>query len=145
MIDKAAEEGNMKKAKFLHIVPPQVFAFVIGCIPVALGCYFGSEMVTNIINALSGRPIQALEVIGGLLPAIGIAMNLRAISKPGILLWYVLGFIIAVYLNLDTMPIAIIAGIVAYIYTGVVALAEEKQTAAATAGGFDDEFDDDFE
>ena len=56
-----------------------------------------------------------------------------------------MGFIIAVYLNLDTMPIAIIAGIVAYIYTGVVALAEEKQTAAATAGGFDDEFDDDFE
>ena len=91
MIDKAAEEGNMKKAKFLHIVPPQVFAFVIGCIPVALGCYFGSEMVTNIINALSGRPLQALEVIGGLLPAIGIAMNLRAISKPGILLWYVPG------------------------------------------------------
>ena len=56
-----------------------------------------------------------------------------------------LGFIIAVYLNLDTMPIAIIAGIVAYIYTGVVALAEEKQTAAATVGGFDDELDDDFE
>lgn len=145
MIDKAAEEGNMKKAKFLHIVPPQVFAFVIGCIPVALGCYFGSEMVTNIINALSGRPLQALEVIGGLLPAIGIAMNLRAISKPGILLWYVLGFIIAVYLNLDTMPIVIIAGIVAYIYTGVVALAEEKQTAAATAGGFGNDLDDDFE
>lgn len=136
----------MKKAKFLHIVPPQVFAFVIGCIPVALGCYFGSDVVTNIINALSGRPLQALEVIGGLLPAIGIAMNLRAISKPGILLWYVLGFIIAVYLNLDTMPIAIIAGIVAYIYTGVVALAEEKQTAiAAGASGFDDDFDDDFE
>ena len=205
MIDKAAEEGNMKKAKFLHIVPPQVFAFIIGCIPVALGCYFGSDVVTNIIHALSGRPLQALEVIGGLLPAIGIAMNLRdslairtapivillgkivspfvwllsastnlvsrltpmqfddadeemsrdeiaymnlrAISKPGILLWYVLGFIIAVYLNLDTMPIAIIAGIVAYIYTGVVALAEEKQTAAATAGAdsFDDDFDDDFE
>jgi len=149
MIDKAAEEGNMKKAKFLHIVPPQVFAFIIGCIPVALGCYFGSDVVTNIIHALSGRPLQALEVIGGLLPAIGIAMNLRAISKPGILLWYVLGFIIAVYLNLDTMPIAIIAGIVAYIYTGVVALAEEKQTAAATAtagaDSFDDDFDDDFE
>lgn len=147
MIDKAAEEGNMKKAKFLHIVPPQVFAFIIGCIPVALGCYFGSDVVTNIIHALSGRPLQAFEVIGGLLPAIGIAMNLRAISKPGILLWYVLGFIIAVYLNLDTMPIAIIAGIVAYIYTGVVALAEEKQTAAATAGAdsFDDDFDDDFE
>lgn len=49
-------------------------------------------------------------------------------------------------MNLDTMPIAIIAGIVAYIYTGVVAMAEEKHTiAAAGADSFDDDFDDDFE
>lgn len=141
MIDKAAEEGNMKKAKFLHIVPPQVFAFLIGCVPVALGCYFGADVVTNIIHALEGRPLQALEVIGGLLPAIGIAMNLRAISKPGILLWYVLGFVVAVYLNLSTMPIAIIAGIAAYIYTDVIAKVDEQKAAVAVADDFDDDFE----
>lgn len=141
MIDKAAEEGNMKKAVFLHIVPPQAAAFLLGAVPVALGCYFGSGIVTNIIQMLEGRPLETLQVIGGILPAIGIAMNLRAISKPGILMWYILGFVIAVYLGLETMPIAIIAGIVAYIYTDIIAKTEEKQAVGVAA---DDGYDDDF-
>lgn len=143
MIDKAAEEGNMKKAVFLHIVPPQLFALVIGAVPVALGCYFGSGLVTNLISMLDGRPLQALQVIGGILPAIGIAMNLRAISKPGILLWYILGFILAVYLGLGTMPIAIAGGIVAYLYTGLQAKIEEKP-AVVTVGAASYDDDDDF-
>ena len=142
MIDKATEEGNMTKAKFLHIVPPQVVAFLLGVIPVAIGCYFGSGVVTDIIRMLEGRPLETLQVIGGILPAIGIAMNLRAISKPGILMWYILGFIIAVYLGLETMPIAIIAGIVAYIYTDIIAKTETSQVAAVAVAS-DDE-DDDF-
>ena len=52
MIDKAADEGNMKKAEFLHIVPPQIVALLLGAIPVALGCYFGSGVVTKIITLL---------------------------------------------------------------------------------------------
>lgn len=139
MIDKAADEGNMKKAEFLHIVPPQIVALLLGAIPVTLGCYFGSGVITDIIQLLEGRPLQALEVIGGILPAIGIAMNLRSISKPGILLWYILGFIIAVYLGLETMPIAILAGIIAYIYTELNAKAE-KQPALAKVTEVDDDF-----
>lgn len=142
MIDKAAEEGNMAKAKFLHIVPPQAVAFLLGVIPVAIGCYFGSGVVTDIIKMLEGRPLETLQVIGGILPAIGIAMNLRAISKPGILMWYILGFIIAVYLGLETMPIAIIAGIVAYIYTDIIAKTEENKVAVVAVSNDDD--DDDF-
>lgn len=142
MIDKAAEEGNMKKAVFLHIVPPQAVALLLGAVPVALGCYFGSGVVTRLIELLDGRPLQTLEVIGGILPAIGIAMNLRAISKPGILMWYILGFIVAVYMGLETMPIAIIAGIVAYIYTDIIAKTEEKAPVAQTMET--DDFDEDF-
>ena len=130
MIDQAVEEGNMKKAKFLHVVPPQIVAFLLGAVPVALGCYFGSGIVTNIIEMLAGRPLQALEVVGGILPAIGIAMNLRSISKPGILLWYILGFVIAVYLGLETMPIAILAGIIAYIYTDLISKTEMRPVLA---------------
>lgn len=142
MIDQAVEEGNMKKAKFLHVVPPQIVAFLLGAVPVALGCYFGSGVVTKIIDMLAGRPLQALEVVGGILPAIGIAMNLRSISKPGILLWYILGFVAAVYLGLETMPIAILAGIIAYIYTDLIAKAEMRP-AVAVSGAADDD-DDDF-
>ncbi len=141
MIDQAVEDGNMKKAQFLHIVPPQIVALLLGAVPVALGCYFGSGIVTEIIGILEGRPLQTLEVIGGILPAIGIAMNLRAITKPGILMWYILGFIIAVYLGLETMPIAIISGIVAYIYTDLISKTE-KQAVIAPANT--DDYDEDF-
>ncbi|SHK49639.1 PTS mannose/fructose/sorbose/N-acetylgalactosamine transporter subunit IIC [Hespellia stercorisuis] len=139
-IDRAADEGNMKKAVFYHVAMPQIVTLLLGAIPVALGCYFGSGVVTNIIELLQGRPLQTLEVIGGLLPAIGIAMNLRAISKPGILMWYVLGFILAVYLGLQTMPIAIIAGIVAYLYTDLIAKTEEKTVALDSSEDLDDDF-----
>ncbi len=140
MIDKAVDEGNMRKAVFLHVVPPQVIALLIGAIPVALGCYYGSDVVVQLIEVLEGRPLETLQVIGGILPAIGIAMNLRAISKPGILLWYILGFIIAVYLGLSTMPIAIIAGIVAFIYTDIIAKTEAAPAAVAASDDYDEDF-----
>lgn len=120
MADKAVEEGNIKKVNFLHIVPPQIFAFLIAVIPVTLGAYYGSGLVTNLIQALEGIPLHTLEVIGGILPAIGIAMNLRAISKPGILLWFLSGFVITVYLKLPIMAVAILAGIIGYFYTDLV-------------------------
>lgn len=138
MIDKCALEGNMKKASFLHIVPPQIIAFLIGAVPVTLGCYYGADIVSNIIVALDGTPLRVLEVIGGILPAIGIAMNLRAINKPGILLWFILGFVVTVYLGLTTMPVAIIAGIVAYFYTDIVSIVDRK--IAATTSSNDDDF-----
>lgn len=145
-IDTAVEAGDMKKACFLHVGPPQMITAAITIIPVTLGCYFGSDVIVGIIAALEGKPLTVLEVIGGILPAIGIAMNLRAISKPGILLWFFLGFIIAVYLNLGTMPIAIIAGIVAYFYTSLIAKIEETPTPVmVSAGSIDDDYDEDFD
>lgn len=147
-IDKAVDEGNMKKASFLHIVPPQLMTLAIAAIPVTLGCYFGADLITNLIAVLDGPILTALQVIGGMLPAIGIAMNLRAINKPGILLWFILGFILAVYLGLTTMPIAIISGIVAYFYTSLLAKAEEKPTLAVAGAAqvvLDDDYDEDFD
>lgn len=145
-IDAAADQGNMKKAVFLHIVPPQIIILFIAAVPVTLGCYYGADVIIDIIAALEGTPLRVLEVIGGILPAIGIAMNLRAISKPGILLWFILGFVVAVYLGLSTLPIAILAGIVAYFYTATLAKIEEAPVAVAvTSGDFDDDYDEDFD
>ena len=43
MADKAAEQGDLKKVCFLHVVPPQIVAFAISVIPVMLGAYFGAD------------------------------------------------------------------------------------------------------
>lgn len=155
MIDAACEEGNMKKAVFLHIVPPQVLQFVLCVVPVALGCYFGVDAVTSIINLLQGRPLFTLEVIGGILPALGIAMNLRTLDRPGTLIWFIFGFILTAYLGLGAMPIAIIGFVVAFFYVNLEMKAEEKVAPVAVAAIADtsasdstvasDDSDDDFE
>ncbi len=153
MIDKAAAEGNMKKAVFLHIVPPQILCFFLCVVPVALGCYYGVDAVTQIINFMQGRPLYTLEVIGAILPALGIAMNLRTLDRPGTLIWFVFGFILSAYLGLGAMPVAIIGFVIAFFYVNLEMKAENAApvlqaagaTASASSSVASDDSDDDFE
>lgn len=156
MIDRAAAEGNMKKAVFLHIVPPQILQFILCVTPVALGCFYGVDAVTNIINILQGRPLYTLQVIGGILPALGIAMNLRTLDRPGTLIWFVFGFILSAYLGLGTMPVAIIGFVIAWFYVLLEARVDKVEespqvavaalsTSASTSTVASDDSDDDFE
>lgn len=156
MIDKAAEEGNMKKAVFLHIVPPQILCFFMCVIPVALGCYYGVDMVAKIIDVMQGRPLYTLEVVGAILPALGIAMNLRTLDRPGTLIWFVFGFVLSAYLGLGAMPVAVIGFVIAFFYVNLEMKAETAAPALATASAAastvdssssvaSDDSDDDFE
>ena len=156
MIDAAAARGNMKQAVFLHIVPPQILCFVLCVVPVTLGCYYGVGAVSNIINIMQGRPLYTLQVIGGVLPALGIAMNLRTLDRPGTLIWFIFGFILSAYLGLGAMPIAIIGFVIAFFYVQLEMKAEEgkvvpvlsssgRAVSPATSDIASDDSDDDFE
>ncbi|MDD4371474.1 MAG: PTS sugar transporter subunit IIC [Anaerostipes sp.] len=143
MADKAAEEGNLEKICFYHVVPPQILMFCLCVIPATIATYFGSTAVQGIISQLTGRPLTVLQVIGGLLPALGIAMNLRAINRPGTLLFFVTGFILSVYLELPVIAIAVLAGVIGYFYT--MLLNNKGPQPAGIEGGADTMIDDDEE
>lgn len=117
MADKAAEQGDLKKVCFLHVVPPQIVAFAISVILVMLGAYFGADYMARLVAMLSNDVLHVLQVIGGVLPALGVAMNLRSISRPNSMAFYMLGFILSVYLGLDTIVIAVLGFIIAWFYT----------------------------
>lgn len=117
MADKAAEEGNVKRLNIIQMFPPQIFLFVISVIPVFIAVYFGSGVVSDVLNSIKGTPLHVLQVIGGVLPALGIAMILKAINRKGIILFFLIGFIAAVYFKLPIIVISVIGLIIAYIYT----------------------------
>jgi PTS system mannose-specific IIC component len=117
MADAAAEKGNLNRINFLHVWPPQITMFIFSVVPAMLASYFGAGPVKAVIGSLNGTPLHVLTVIGGILPALGIAMNLRAMNGKGTLVFFLLGFMIAVYSKLPILPIAVFAVIVAYIYT----------------------------
>lgn len=47
----------------------------------------------------------------------GRGVNLRSISRPNSMAFYMLGFILSVYLGLDTIVIAVLGFIIAWFYT----------------------------
>ncbi len=61
--------------------------------------------------------IDVMGILGGALPAIGIVMLLTAVVKEDIMLiFFLFGFICVIFLKLNMIALAIVAGVVAYIY-----------------------------
>lgn len=117
MADKAADEGDIDRINLLHVVPPQVFLVLISVIPVALAAYFGADFVKSGVDLLAGKPLEIMSLIGGILPALGIAMNLRSLNAPGTLVFFLFGFLISVYSGLPILAISLFAGVFAFVYT----------------------------
>ena len=136
--DKAADEGDLEKICFWHVVPPQILMFALCVIPATVATYFGADAVAGVIASLTGKPLQVLQVIGGLLPAVGIAMNLRAISRPGTLLFYMVGFILSQYVGLPVIAVAVLGGIIGYFYTTLLNKPAAAGAVAAVAGEEED-------
>lgn len=145
MAVKAAEEGNIEKICFYHVAPPQILMFCLCVIPATIATYYGSTAVQGLIEQLTGTPLTVLQVIGGLLPALGIAMNLRAISRPGTLLFYMVGFILVQYLGLPVIAVAVLGGVIGYFYTVLLNHNSLPQVAlGGTSQAVIDEDEEDF-
>lgn len=79
---------------------------------------FSTEEPKTAIDSLSGMPLHMLEVIGGVLPAVGIGMTLRMLmSKKSVILFFLLGFLMVTYQGFSMIVVALFAIIIAYFYT----------------------------
>ena len=116
-MDKYAVTGDIKKMAFWQLVPTQLFGYAVTMIPCALLVYFGAPATQGLLDMLAGKPLHILSVIGGILPAIGIAMIIRMLNtRNGILIFFTLGFFLETYSGLSMLVVSIFAAIVAYFY-----------------------------
>ena len=100
--DAAAEQGDIGGVARANWVWPQIFLFVISFIPAFLAVYLGSAVVSDGINWLNTNApwvLKGFEVAGGLLPAIGIALNMRFIFRGGAIPFYFLGYVFALAIS----------------------------------------------
>ena len=112
---------------FWQLWPAQIFAYLVTAIPVGLMVFLGAPAVTGIIEMLTGTPLHILQVIGSLLPAIGIGMLLQMLNtRSGILLFFILGFFLETYSGLPMLIVAIFGGIFAWVYSELKFRKEEE-------------------
>lgn len=111
------KKGNYKKFRSNAIFGPQLVNFLSRFVPSFLVIYFGSGFAKELLETMPQYIIDVMSYLGGVLPAIGIAMLLTAVVKENSLfLFFLFGFVCIVFLNLNMIALTIVAALVAYLY-----------------------------
>lgn len=111
MADKHAQNGNLKMVRFFNYVPSFFVSLLFNGVPAFLVVMYGS-VFGEWLQAFPIVIVNAFELVGALMPALGIGMLLNYIGKTKLIPFFFAGFFMTIYFNLDTMAIAIIAAIV---------------------------------
>ncbi|QRN85508.1 PTS sugar transporter subunit IIC [Clostridia bacterium] len=124
--DKYAEEGDIAKVGLMNWVPGQTLLLVIKVPAVIIAAVYGPDLVSAAIAFVGDNVLHALIVAGGMLPALGIALNLRSILKKATIPYFIVGFALVAYLGLDIIGVALF---------GVVMAAVSMQFMKKNEGG----------
>lgn len=135
MTDRYVAQGKFNMMYLTSIVYPQAFAAVICVIPVTLAAYFGASYIQGFIDLCAGTPLMIFQIIGGMMPALGIAITLQYIFKDDARPFLFLGFIVATCTGLSLIEQGIVGILVAIIYIQVTDKISAGNAAVATAGG----------
>ncbi|MCI8711485.1 MAG: PTS mannose transporter subunit IICD [Ruminococcus sp.] len=105
--EREAKKGNMKMVRFYNFVPSFFVVFLVYGLPAFLLVAFGGDVVSSISNAIPESLTNALSVVGGLMPALGIAMLLKFMGNKKLIAFFFAGYFMAAYMGLDTMAVTI--------------------------------------
>ena len=138
---KAAEELDYNGITFNHVIGPQITTFLIRAVPVFLAVYYGQPLVDGLLNTIPEVVTHIISVLGGVLPALGIAMLMNIVIKESShFIFFFAGFVLMAFAGLSMIALVFIAALVAY----VVYLASERRGVVTESGGTSAEvFEDD--
>ncbi|VBB08543.1 phosphotransferase system sorbose-specific iic subunit [Lucifera butyrica] len=106
---EAADTGAIARINYLGMLFLGLFYAVIAFLPI----YFGADLAKHVVSALPQWLISGLSAAGGMMPAIGFAMLLKIMYKKEYGMFLIIGFILATYLKLPLLAVAIIATCIA--------------------------------
>ncbi|MEC5423436.1 PTS N-acetylgalactosamine transporter subunit IIC [Virgibacillus sp. C22-A2] len=105
--DKFALDANYKgieRINYLGLVILFFFNAIIAFLPI----YLGAESAATLVESVPEWIIHGLSIAGGIMPAIGFAMLLRIMMKVEYVMFFIVGFILAAYLQMPILAIALI-------------------------------------
>jgi len=129
---KAAEELDYNGITFNHVIGPQITSFLLRAVPVFLAVYYGQPLVDGLLNTIPEVVTHIISVLGGVLPALGIAMLMNIVIKESShFIFFFAGFVLMAFAGLSMIALVFIAALVAY----VVYLASERRGVVTESGG----------
>ncbi|QVI34565.1 hypothetical protein BVJ53_00550 [Lacticaseibacillus chiayiensis] len=137
--DRAVADHKDKLFTFWHIFAMLFYPTVFGVMAFVV-MMIGVQPVQHFMNALPPYINNALTAMSAALPALGMAILTNSMWDKSILPFFFIGFILAAYLKLQTMPIAVLGAAVAvyYVYNDFQHRKEIKALKASGVGSKSD-------
>jgi PTS system mannose-specific IID component len=92
--DARAEKADIAGVALMNWLPGQALLLVMSFVPVYLFALNGPAYVQDALNRLPIWAVNGLVIAGGVLPAIGIALNMRFIFRGSAIPYFFIGFIL---------------------------------------------------
>ncbi|MBX3311766.1 MAG: PTS sugar transporter subunit IIC [Microbacteriaceae bacterium] len=108
MADKAADEGSTRGVILANVLYPQIWLFLITAVPVTIALWLGGGFIIDLINGFPVWVLHAMAISGGILPAIGIALNMRFIFRGSAIPYFFIGYFVFVT-SAGAVPLTVIA------------------------------------
>lgn len=131
--DKYAESGDVKGIERLNWLLPVILFFVYFTI-VFLTIYLGADKAAIVVSKLPEWVINGLSIAGGMMPAVGFAMLLKVMWSKEYVPFFIVGFVLAAYLDMEILAIALI-GLSVAIYDMYVNNSERKDEINGESDG----------
>lgn len=126
---KAIDKGDFRGLALNQWVFPQVLQFCYRVIPTVVVLYLGQSYANTIIAMfpVDSFVMRTLTALGGMLPAVGVAILLKQVTKTDIdLVRFLFGFVLVAALGINMISLAIVGAFFAYshfTYSGTAKLA----------------------
>lgn len=115
--DKLAEECNIKGIWRCASLYPLIFGFILRFPIVFLANFYGTGLVSGILNMIPKWLMTGLTVMGGLLPALGFATTIFTIGKNKYIPLFIIGFFLVQYFKITITAAAIFGVCIALLVT----------------------------
>lgn len=114
--DSYAERGDFRGVAMMNWAGLIVYG-ILGFLPVFLAVYLGVDAVNAVVQAMPQKLINGLVIAGNMMPAVGFALLLRVIASKQLFYFLFAGFVLATFLKLSMIPVAILGICAGIAYT----------------------------
>lgn len=114
--DRYAETANFRGIVLMNAVAPVLLNLVLYGIPSFFLVYLGADVFSSVFESIPQWLVNGLNIVGAMMPALGMAMLLNYLGKRRMMPFFFIGFFLVIFLQLGLIAVAIFGGMVALYY-----------------------------
>ena len=125
LIEKALDQKNYKKARFIHLITLPVAVGIPSALLVFFATMFGTGAINEAINMIPQVVLDGFDVAAGVLSCVGLALLIKMMGNKKLMPYLFLGFIAVMYIKMDVIGVAVAGLCLALIAVNNMKLVEE--------------------